>query len=157
MKLSKTTLIQLAIIVAVVTTYFTVDFNQLYIKLRGAGEFTLQDKNCDLHVTPCEITIKDGTSFTLDITPKDIPLMENITFKVKSSNANFDDLKIRIYATNMMMGEFELPLKNMGNGNYETTVFLPTCPVGDMKWNADIERGTLTKLIGARFQFETDI
>lgn len=148
---------QLVLVVVLVSTYFMVDFNKLYIELRGEGEFIAQDKNCDLHLTPCSITIQDGTKFTLEIMQKDIPLMENLTFKVTSSNPNLQGLSLRVYATNMMMGEFNFALKNLGDGNYETTGMLPTCPVGDMKWNADIEMGSLTKLIGARFQFETDI
>jgi hypothetical protein len=57
----------------------------------------------------------------------------------------------------MMMGTYELEFKNNGNGNYTTVGTLPTCPVGGMKWNADVQISKFSKIIGARFQFETDI
>lgn len=157
MPFSKTVLIQLFIIVAIVAGYFLIDINKIYTKLRGKGEFVTQDKQCDLHQTSCTIILKDGTKFTLDITPKDIPLMEELTFNVTSSKEDFDDLKIRIYSTNMLMGNFVLTLENLGNGKYQAKGILPTCPVGGMKWNADIEISTFTKVTGARFQFQTDI
>ena len=56
----------------------------------------------------------------------------------------------------MFMGDLNLPLKNLGDGNYEAVGTLPTCPPGDMKWNAEIRVEQLNKTIGARFQFTTD-
>ena len=98
----------------------------------------------------------DGTTFELKIEPKTIPLMQPLKFIIKSNNYNLQGLYLNIYATNMFMGDFKLPIKNIGNGNYEAVGTLPTCPVGDMQWNADIRVEKLTKTIGARFQFKTD-
>jgi hypothetical protein len=100
--------------------------------------------------------MQDGTSFELEINPKTIPLMQSLTFLIKSNNENLKDLYLNIYATNMFMGDFNLPIRNLGNGNYEAVGTLPTCPVGNMKWNADIRIEKINETIGARFQFETD-
>lgn len=136
--------------------YFLIDFNALYQSFKGEAKFITQDKSCDLHEKSCSVTIQDGTSFTLDIEPKTIPLMQSLKFSLKSNNPNLDQLHLNIYATNMFMGDFNLPIKNLGDGNYEAVGTLPTCPTGDMEWNADIRVEKLDKTIGARFQFKTD-
>ena len=153
--MNKTLIVQLTVIFAIVGSYFFIDFNEVYNSLRGEVKFAIQDKNCDLKKGPCEVTVKDGTKFELEVFPKHIPLMENITFRVKSSNDKLDNLNINIYATNMLMGYFNLKFKNLGNGIYETKGTLPTCPVGNMQWNADIELNKISERIGARFQFKT--
>jgi len=153
----KNTIIQISIVVVVIIGYFSIDFSALYQSFKGQAQFITQNSSCNLHKGPCKIEIQDGTTFELSIFPNTIPLMEPLTFKIKSNKSDLKELSINIYATNMFMGDFILPLKNLGNGNYEASGTLPTCPVGDMRWNADIRIKKLTKTIGARFQFKTDI
>jgi len=151
------TILPIVIIIVIVIGYFFIDFNTLYQSFKGKAAFITQEKSCDLHQTSCEITIQDGTKLELEVTPKTIPLMEKMRFSIKSDNPNLENLHLNIYATNMFMGDFNLPIKNLGDGNYEVFVTLPTCPVGNMQWNADIRVEKLNKTIGARFQFQTDI
>ncbi len=153
----KALFIQVLLVVIIVAGYFFIDFNSIYNSLRGDGEFITQNKKCDLRAGPCEVVIQDGTKFSLEIFPKDLPLMTPLKFKVTSSIKDLKNLQLKIYATNMMMGEYILSLKSNEDGTYETTGTLPTCPVGFMKWNADIEISKINKIIGARFKFETDI
>ncbi len=143
-------------IISIVLGYFLIDFNTLYQSFKGEVQFITQDKTCDLHRNSCNIILQDGTSIELDVEPKTIPLMKPLTFTIKSNNQNLKNLNLDIYATNMFMGEFTLPIKNLGNGNYEAKGTLPTCPTGDMQWNAEIRLETIDKTIGARFQFKTD-
>jgi len=151
------TILATAIVSVVVIGYFLIDFNTLYQSFKGEAQFITQEKTCDLHNSSCKIKIQDDTTFELEITPKTIPLMEELRFSIKSNNQNLKNLKLNIYATNMFMGEFNLPIKNLGNGNYEAVGILPTCPTGDMLWNAEIRVEQIDKIIGARFQFKTDI
>jgi len=153
--MSKTLIIQILVITSIVVAYFLIDFNKMYNSFRGEVQYTLQDKNCNLKKSPCEIIAKDGTKFELEVFPKDIPLMENLKFKLKSSNENLENISLNIYATNMFMGYFNLKFENLGGGLYETKGTLPTCPVGNMQWNADIELNKISERIGARFQFQT--
>lgn len=141
---------------AIAGGYFLIDFNALYQSLKGEAKFITQDTTCDLHQSSCSITIQDGTEFELSVEPKTIPLMTPLTFSLKSNKNDLEDVSINIYATNMFMGEFNLVLKNLGDGNYQAIGTLPTCPVGDMQWNADIRVEKLNETIGARFQFKTD-
>lgn len=153
--MNKTLVIQVVVITSIVCGYFFIDFNKVYNSFRGEVQFVTQDKDCDLHKGPCEILMSDGEKMNLEVFPKDIPLMENLKFRLKSTNENLENTTLRIYATNMFMGYFDLKFENLGNGVYETKGTLPTCPVGNMQWNADIEVKKLNERIGARFQFQT--
>ncbi|RXK04466.1 hypothetical protein [Halarcobacter bivalviorum] len=152
----KSIILQLGIVLFIVVGYFLIDFNKIYQSLKGEAKFITQSSQCDLHKSSCTIKIQDGTIFTLDVEPKTIPLMKPLKFTIKSNNADLKNLALNIYATNMAMGEFYLPVKNLGNGNYEAIGTLPTCPLGKMEWNADIRIEKATENIGARFQFKTD-
>lgn len=151
----KSAILQVVVVLFIVVGYFLIDFSSLYQSFKGEAQFITQDSSCDLHQSSCIVKIQDGTTFKLEINPKSIPLMQSIKFEIKSNKADLKDLYLNIYATNMFMGDFNLPIKNLGNGNYEAIGTLPTCPVGNMIWNADIRIEKINKTIGARFQFKT--
>ena len=157
MKLSKTSIIQLVVVTAIIFASIFIDFNKVLSAIQGEAKLVTQDKNCDLHKGPCAVTDIEGTKYTLEVFPKHIPLMEEISFKVTSSKQENKDFKLKIYAPKMFMGEFIFNLKQEKDGSYKSTGTLPTCLVGNMQWHVDIEKETLTKKIGARFLFETDI
>jgi len=150
------TIIPIGILVLIVAGYFLIDFNDIYQSFKDKGKFISQDKRCDLHREDCQITLPDGTTFLLSVTPKEIPLMEPITFDIKSNRENLKDLQLDIYSTNMFMGEFNLPIKNLGNGHYQAKGTLPTCPIGHMQWNAEIRVEKSNNILGAQFKFKTD-
>ena len=154
---TRDTIIAISIVAVIVVGYFMIDFNGIYQSFKGEAQFITQNKQCDLHQSSCKIKIQDETTFELEVSPKTIPLMEELTFFIKSNNPNLENLTLNIYATNMFMGDFNLPIKKLGDGNYKAVGTLPTCPVGDMQWNADIRVEKINKTIGARFQFKTDI
>ncbi len=149
-------LLSISIVLAILLSYIFVDFNALYLKFKPQASFMLQDESCNLKNSTCKVTIEDGTILELEILPKHIPLMEPLEFRLKSSKSDLENVSLTIYATNMMMGIYELDFKKIGEGEYITRATLPTCPVGNMKWNADVEIKKLPKAIGARFKFETD-
>lgn len=155
--MNKNTIIQLVIVASLVGGYFFIDTEKIQSLIYGEGEYIVQNKQCNLKETACDVTLQDGTQFTFEILQKDIPIMKPITFKLTTSNEKLDDLKVIIYATNMNMGLYELKFQNKGNGVHEAIGTLPTCPIGKMNWNADIPVQKLSQKIGARFQFKTDI
>lgn len=153
--MNKTLIVQIVGITVIVAGYFLIDFNKVYDYFKGEVEYTVQNSNCNLHESECKIVLDNGKEFTLEVFPKDIPLMQNLKFKLKSNDENLENISLNIYATNMFMGYFDLKFKNLGNGLYEATGTLPTCPVGNMKWNADISLEKMNERVGARFQFQT--
>ena len=152
----KNTILSISVVFLIVLGYFLVDFNSLYQSFKGEAEFITQEKNCYLNKSSCKIEIQDGTTFELEISPKIIPLMQEIKFSIKSNKTDLKNLNLNIYASNMFMGDLNLPLKNLGNGNYEASGILPSCPPGDMLWHAEIRVEKFDKTIGAQFQFKTD-
>ena len=108
---TRDTIIAISIIAVIVVGYFMIDFNGIYQSFKGEAQFITQSKKCNLHKTSCKIKIQDDTTFELEVYPKTIPLMEELTFSIKSNNPNLEKLTLNIYATNMFMGDFNLPIK----------------------------------------------
>lgn len=156
MKISGTTILQVGIVAAIVAGYFFVDFNALIQKIQGEGEYVTQQQECDLRANPCSVTLKNGHQYTLEILPKGIPLMQKLQFKVQSNHTKEEKLDLTLYATNMNMGRFDIQLQKQANNTYTAFGTLPSCPIGNMHWNADLTEPSLLKKVGARFQFKTD-
>ncbi len=136
--------------------YFFVDFSSLFNDVRGEIKFAEQNDKCDLHAGPCKITLEDGTSFKLEVFPKDIPLMKTVKFKIISENYDKPDIPLELYAKNMNMGTQIIKLNKIKENLYESNVILPTCIRGNMKWNADIVMDKVSHRVGAKFKFKTD-
>jgi len=152
----KSILAMIFIVAAIVGGYFFVDFNSMFNDARGEVKFVSQNDNCDLHKGPCKISLEDGTSFNLEVFPKDIPLMKSVKFKIISENYTQEDISLDVYAKNMNMGSQNIKLKKIKDNEYESNVILPTCIRGNMKWNADIILDRLSHRVGAKFKFKTD-
>ncbi len=131
-------------------TYFFVDSADVYRLFMGETEFYKQSKTCDLHLNSCKAKIPKLGTFEFDIEPKNIPLMEKLTFTVKT-DTDVNELNLHIYATNMNMGYHTFTLKKIAPKIYQTTGILPTCTVGGMIWNAEVVSGNK----GGLFTFKT--
>jgi hypothetical protein len=138
------------IAVGAIVAYFFVDSADIYKLFMGETEFFQQSPTCDLHVSSCKADIPKLGTFEFDIEPKSIPLMEKLTFTVKT-NADTDELDLHIYATNMNMGYHSFTLKKVAPKTYRATGVLPTCTVGGMIWNAEVVKGNK----GGLFTFQT--
>ncbi|NQY22267.1 MAG: hypothetical protein HRT40_13370 [Campylobacteraceae bacterium] len=149
--MKKGLLVQIILVIFIVSSYFLIDFNEIYNSFKPDIKLVKQE-NCNLHKNPCSIKIQDGRVFTLEIFPKDIPLMKTLRFRVTSADKTIKDLNLRLYSKNMFMGYFNLKLNKIKDGIFEVSSLLPTCPVGKMIWNADLEIDS----IGAKFIFKTE-
>ena len=140
------------IAVAGLLTYFFVDSADIYKLFMGDTQFYAQSPSCDLHVSSCSADIPKLGTFEFDIEPKDIPLMETLTFSIKTQkDIGSDELDLHIYATNMNMGYHSFKLKKISKNSYEAKGILPTCTVGGMIWNAEVVDGNK----GGLFTFKT--
>ncbi|WP_072681241.1 hypothetical protein [Arcobacter sp. LA11] len=153
MKKSTTLISQIILVLSLVSGYFLIDFKVLQKKIQGEGQFVEQNKDCNLRKGPCEVIIEDGSKVILEVFPRNIPIMEKIKFKVRSSDSSIKDLSLKIYATNMNMGTVELPLEKQTDGSFEVSSTLPACKIGGMHWNAEVQKSSLFNITGARFQF----
>lgn len=141
------------LLVCGVSAYFFIDSSDIYKFIMGDTKFYKQSKQCNLHVSSCSINIPEKGEISLDIEPKNIPLMKELTFKVHLQNdISKDNLDLNIYATNMNMGYHTFKLKKISEKTYEAKVILPTCILGNMIWRAEV----VIYNIGGAFSFKTE-
>ncbi|PID47196.1 MAG: hypothetical protein CR967_05440 [Proteobacteria bacterium] len=138
------------LIIAIFVGLFFMDFDDFFPE---DISFINQNPSCDLREKSCEINLGKNQKISLSISPKSIPLMKTLDFKVKTQNLNLEDLKLKIYATNMDMGIFKKKFKKISQNTFLAKQMLPTCIIGNMIWNADISSSSLKN--GARFTFKT--
>ncbi|OCL84289.1 hypothetical protein [Arcobacter porcinus] len=141
--------------ILLVILYFIIDFNSIYQSFKKDINYVIQDENCDLKNSSCKIVLENGTELILDIEPKNIPLMNNLTFVLTSNKKDLENISLNIYSTTMNMGEINTLFHNIGDGYYSLKTMLPACVYDKMDWNADIKIEENNKILGARFNFET--
>jgi len=141
--------IPILVVLVIVLGYFFINFTSLYNSFSPKINYKTQAKTCDLHKGSCKISLGNGQIISLEIFPKNIPLMKTLKFKITSTKELKSLPILKIYATNMFMGEFKLKFKKIKDKIYQANIILPTCSVGGMKWNADMKASPF----GARFQF----
>jgi len=143
------------ITLSLICAYFVIDSSDIYKWYVGNTSFVKQNPNCDLHKSACEVLLRDKSSITLSIYPKDIPLMKPLKFLVKTKGIKLDKLQLKIYATNMNMGLTQATLKKIKPNLYEGFATLASCIKGGMIWNANIIANKPQKSLGATFKFVT--
>lgn len=142
-------------ILCIICAYFLISSSDIYRWYVGNTNFIKQDKNCDLQKEACSVILEDGSDIILSINPRPIPLMKPIELTVKTKGINLDNLKLKVYATNMNMGLIEKSLSKTTKNIYKGKITLPTCIVGNMIWDVNIIANKPTKSIGATFEFKT--
>ena len=95
--------------------------------------------NCDIQKGPCEM-IAAGTKVTLDVRPKPVQAMRDLTFKV--TVADFGKLSaspsIDLNMPAMDMGPNQVTLKDLGEGVFEGQGVIVRCRSGRKTWRARI-------------------
>jgi len=107
--------------------------------------------NCDLSHHPCTRYLP-GCSVTLDINPKPVKAMHDLTFTVTLSGRNPQaNPYIDLGMPGMDMGPNRVLLKPAGEGVYEGAGVIVRCPSGGTVWSALV---TIPNLGKAEFIFE---
>lgn len=144
--------------IVLVVAFIFIDSHDIDRWLSEEVFFTQQSLTCNLRHEACSIALEDGSTMTLDITPRGIPLMTPLTFSLTTTGIDTDTLPMKIYATNMDMGIHRFTFKKDKTGHYKATGILPTCIEGGMIWRAEIvlPEPFEKRNIGAVFTFKTD-
>jgi hypothetical protein len=110
-----------------------------------AGPVSAVDKyqamiNCDLHKGTCVQRLSE-TTVILDVTPKPVKAMQDLSFKVSltgklpaTPKAPYIDLGM----PGMQMGPNRVQLKFVGNDTYEGRGVIVRCPSGRRIWRATV-------------------
>jgi hypothetical protein len=101
------------------------------------SEATLESTNmCDLNYSPCTKSLS-GCRVTLDINPKPIRAMKNLTFTVVLSGKKPEsEPSIGLGMPGMTMGPNRVNLKLMKEGTYQGEGVVVKCPSGKKTWQA---------------------
>jgi hypothetical protein len=94
--------------------------------------------DCAIQSGPCTKSLADGT-VTLDITPRPVRAMQDLTFtvtfsRVKPAHDPFIDLGM----PGMIMGPNRVVLNRAGDNTYQGTGVIVRCPSGRRTWKATV-------------------
>jgi hypothetical protein len=94
--------------------------------------------DCAIQSGPCTKSFADGT-LTLDITPRPVRAMHDLTFTVTFSGVKpASDLVIDLSMPGMPMGPNRVVLKRAGDNTYQGTGVIVRCPSGRRTWKATV-------------------
>ncbi len=94
--------------------------------------------DCATQSGPCTKSFADGT-LTLDITPKPVSAMHDLTFTVTFSGLKpAHDPFIDLGMPGMAMGPNRVVLKRAGENAYQGTGVIVRCPSGRRTWKATV-------------------
>ena len=144
------------IAVICVAVYVLIDAHDIYRWWVGDTHFVKAPSTCNLHQSSCTVLLKENIVAQFDITPKPIPLMKPLKFRVILQNIHLPYIELTLFATNMNMGFHTFKLYAKGNGLFVGEGMLPTCVVGNMIWQANLVIETSQQSLGAIFLFQTD-
>ena len=107
------------------------------------GQLSAADKyqemiNCDLHAGPCTQSLSE-TKVTLEVTPRPVKALQNLSFKVTLSGNQLISTKapyIDLGMPGMNMGPNRVQLKSAGGNSYEGQGVIVKCPSGRRTWQA---------------------
>jgi len=114
-----------------------------YIALTGSFNYSaLAEENsgakCDIHKTPCTKILPD-CAVTLDIAPKPVKAMTDLTFTVMLSGKKPNATPhIDLGMPGMNMGPNQVTLESVGNNTYKGKGIIVRCPSGRRTWKAAI-------------------
>ena len=117
----------------------------------GEEKANESNKKCNIHKTSCTKTLSDYR-VTLDIKPKPVKAMADLTFTVTLSGEEptvnpYIDLSM----PGMKMGPNHVRLKSEGNGMYRGEGIIVRCPSGRRTWKATV---TIHDVGTAEFVFD---
>ena len=105
--------------------------------LAGEGKGS-QTINCNIQQESCSQKLA-GCKVTLNITPKPVKAMADLTFHVKLSGPVTDKaLHIDLGMPGMKMGPNRVKLKSVGQNQYEGNGVIVRCPSGRTVWRATV-------------------
>ncbi len=95
-------------------------------------------RDCDINKGPC--SKKAGTAqVTLDIRPKPVKAMEELTFTVTMRGMKeYESLKLDLQMAGMYMGGNAVTLVRTGAGTYTGKGVIPKCHSGQTLWSATV-------------------
>jgi hypothetical protein len=119
--------------------------------ISSSGKSEPQRVECDVHAGPCRAHIA-GTKVRLDIEPKPVKAMRDLTFTVTFTGGTIVTAPyIDLAMPNMNMGRNRVTLKQAGDLVYRGEGVIVRCPSGRRTWKAKI---TVPEVGSVEFVFD---
>ena len=117
----------------------------------GGPNSKSQTVNCDVHAGPCSATLM-GNKVSLDIGPKPVKAMQDLTFTLALANeTKVDAPYIDLGMDGMNMGKNRVILRPFGGSVFQGKGVIVRCPSGRRTWKA---RVTVPKIGSVEFIFD---
>jgi len=99
--------------------------------------------DCEISAGPCERLLEAaGARVTLEITPRPVRAMSDLTFKVGARRGAFPvsdwEADVSLAMPGMYMGENRVRLARLGGGFYQGRGVIVACPSGRRTWAAEV-------------------
>lgn len=114
------------------------------------------NKDCDLAITDCNSIFPDGTTVSLSIEPRPIPVLKPLKLTSKINGIDVDSVEVDIVGLGMNMGYIRPELSSIDpNGKFSGDSILPVCILDEMEWEARVMIHSNDGLMVAPFRFVT--
>ena len=152
MKFSKSHLLNLAMIVALVAT--AIIGHQLSPLLLPKADITgVVEPGCDLQRRACTATLPQGR-MEFSITPRPIPFLQPLRVEVIVSGVEPRKVEVDFAGESMNMGYNRSELPATDPGRHAGEVSLPVCVSGGMTWVATVIIETDRQRIAVPYRFD---
>jgi len=111
------------------------------------------DPACDLHRSPCEVTLPGGGKLAVRMQPLPIPMVRPFQVEVKLEGISASRVEVDFAGVDMNMGLNRPELSARAAGVYGAEASLPVCITGQMEWQATILVETAGQRIAVPFRF----
>ena len=110
--------------------------------------------DCDLRISACEASFKDGRSMRLDIEPRGLPSSQPLRATVDTHGFDADTVAIEFSGVDMNMGLIRNELAARSDRVFSGDTILPVCIRRSMVWRATVTAAGPGGIHKATFDFE---
>ena len=111
------------------------------------------DPACDLHRSPCEVTLPGGGKLAVRMQPLPIPMVRPFQVEVKLEGISASRVEVDFAGVDMNMGLNRPELSARAAGVYGAEASLPVCITGQMEWQATVLVESTGQRIAVPFRF----
>lgn len=152
MKLGRSHLINLAMIVALVATAL-VGHRFSPLLLPKADVTASVEPGCDLQRRACPASLPGGARVELSITPRPIAFLQPLHVEVATAGIEAGSVTVDFAGESMNMGYNRSELKAAAPGRHIGEASLPVCVTGAMTWIATVIIETDRQRIAVPYRF----
>jgi hypothetical protein len=153
LKFSKSHLLNLAMIVALIAT--AIIGHQFSPLLMPKADVTgVVEPGCDLQRRACPATLPDGGRLEFSITPRPIPFLQALRVEVTITGIEARKVEVDLAGETMNMGYNRSELSATSAGRYAGEMSLPVCVSGGMTWAATVIVQTDRQRIAVPYRFD---